>query len=196
MATIDAFNINGFVENMKGDGARPNLFKIEFQDQSASVGESFTLRAESSALPGSTIGVASAFYFGREAKFAGNRRFDDWTVQILNDEIDYKEGPRHYLELWMNKLNGHIENKRVNKDFVDPSNYMKDGYITHYGKSGDIIGKYTMVKCFPTSISPINLSWDANDQIERFSVTFAMQWWEASSGSTDVTGNNSPSPTE
>lgn len=189
MATIDAFNINGFVENMTGDGARPNLFKIEFQDQTSTVGESFTMRAESSSLPGSNIGIASTFYFGREAKFAGNRRFDDWTIQILNDESDFQSGPRYYLENWMNKINGHVENKRIDSTFVNPGNYMKDGYITHFGKSGNVIGKYTMVKCFPTNISPIALDWSTNDQIERFSVTFAMQWWETSTGSTDVSGS-------
>jgi hypothetical protein len=179
------FNISTFVSNMTRDGARPNLFDISFPY----LGDTFTLRAESSALPGSTVGVASAFFFGREAKFAGNRRFDDWSVQVLVDEKDYDSGgPRYVLENWMNLLNGHVNNTRDSGN-VSPTEYQKDASVKHYSKDGSVIAQYKMIKCFPTSISPINLSWDANDQIERFSVTFAMQWWESTNGSTDVSGS-------
>jgi hypothetical protein len=30
---------------------------------------------------------------------------------------------------------------------------------------------------FPIDISPIEVSWAANDQVEEFSVTFAFQYW-------------------
>jgi hypothetical protein len=30
---------------------------------------------------------------------------------------------------------------------------------------------------FPIDISPIEVSWAANDQIEEFSITFAFQYW-------------------
>lgn len=180
----EPFNISTFVSNMTRDGARPNLFDITFQDQATSVGETFTLRAEASSIPGSSIGVATTHFFGREAKFAGNRRFDNWTVQILVDEGDFKTGPRFYLENWMNRLNSHVGNKRAS-GFSDPTDYQKDATIKHYSKDGtEIIASYKMIQCFPIDISAINLSWDANDQIERFSVTFAMQWWESLSGST------------
>lgn len=188
MAAYQPFNISTFVNNMTYDGARPNLFDITFQDQASTVGENFTLRAESSSIPGSTIGVASAYFFGREAKFAGNRRFDNWTVQILVDEKDYKSGPRYFLESWMNKLNAHVGNIR-DSAMVSPDQYQKDGYVKHYSKDGqDILATYRMVQCFPIDISPVTLGWDQNDQIERFSVTFAMQWWETETGSTDKSG--------
>lgn len=184
----EPFNISSFISNMTGDGARPNLFDITFQDQGSTVGENFTLRAEASSLPGSNIGVATTHFFGRQAKFAGNRVFGDWTVQILVDEGDFNAGPRFYLERWMNALNSHVGNKR-NSAFVNPSDYQKDATIQHYGKNGgdNVIATYKMIKCFPINISDIALSWDANDQIERFSVTFAMQWWETLSGSTSET---------
>jgi hypothetical protein len=189
MANYQPFNISTFVNNMTFDGARPNLFDVTFQAQSENVGDNFTLRAESTSLPGSSIGTASAYFFGREAKFAGNRRFDNWTVQILVDEQDYKSGPRFFLESWMNKLNGHVANVRDSAK-ITPNDYQKDGYVRHYSKDGKgILAEYKMVQCFPVDISPINLGWDQNDQIERFSVTFAMQWWESNTGSTDKTSS-------
>jgi len=36
-----------------------------------------------------------------------------------------------------------------------------------------------MIGCWPASVSPIELGWDQNDQIEEFDVTFAYQWWES-----------------
>ena len=178
------FNISDFVSNMTRDGARPNLFDIVFSH----LGDTFTLRAESSALPGSSIGVATACFFGREAKFAGNRRFDNWTVQVLVDEADYEApGPRFALESWMSQLNSHVGNKRAANN-VSPNDYQKDASVRHYGKDGQVIATYRMMNCFPIDISAINLAWDANDQIERFSVTFAMQWWESTTGSTDTSG--------
>ena len=30
---------------------------------------------------------------------------------------------------------------------------------------------------FPVDVSPIDVDWGANDQMEEFSVTLAYQWW-------------------
>jgi hypothetical protein len=43
-------------------------------------------------------------YFGRELKFAGNRTFADWTLNVINDE-DFVV--RNAFERWMNGLNSH-----------------------------------------------------------------------------------------
>jgi hypothetical protein len=32
---------------------------------------------------------------------------------------------------------------------------------------------------FPIDVSPIEVNWSANDQIEEFSVTFSFQYWTA-----------------
>jgi T4-like virus tail tube protein gp19 len=169
-----AFAIQPFIAAMAGDGARPNLFEITF----AEVGGPFTIRAQASAIPSSRVGVASAFYFGREAKFAGNRVFDNWTVDVIVDETDYVNGPRSQLEKWMNGLNAHVANLRDGNRY-SPNQYQKDATITHFGKKGDVIGKYEMKGCFPVNISAIGLAWNSNDNIETFSVEFALQWWQS-----------------
>lgn len=168
-----AFNVNNFINSMTRDGARPNLFEIIFTD----AGQNFTIRAKSSSLPSSTIGTAGAYYFGRLAKFAGNRVFGDWSVSVLVDEPDFLTGPRAALEKWSNKLNANLSNNR-DANYISPSSYQKDAIVNQYGKNGDIIATYNMRGCFPTDISAMPLSWDANDTISEFSVTFAMQYWE------------------
>lgn len=171
-----AFDVNNFLVNMIKDGARPNLFEIEFAD----AGANFSIRAEATAIPGSRVGVARTHYFGREFKFAGNRVFDDWTVQVLLDEPEYKgDGPRAKLERWMDDLNSHTLNTRKQAS-VSPSAYQKDAKIIHWSKDGlTKIAEYKMRNAFPIDVSAVNLAWNANDQIETFSVTFALQWWES-----------------
>ena len=173
-----AFNVNQFlIAGMALDGARPNLFSIEFPDNIAGPNELFAMRAKATTLPGSSVGVAPAFYFGRQVKFAGNRVFDNWTVTILTDENDFTgTGPRWFLEQWMAQLNTHVSNVRTG-GWVAPAQYMRTGRINHYGKRGDIIASYVMEKAFPIDISPVGLDWGNNDTIEEFNVTFAFQYW-------------------
>lgn len=187
-----SFNINEFIVKMGQDGARPNLFEITFANPgsvpSVPASENITLRAKASALPASTMGVASTFYFGRQAKFAGNRVFGDWTVTILMDEPDFLTGTRAFLESWSNALNGHVLNVR-DSNFVFPQSYMMDGSITQYAKMGATpIARYRMVGCFPIDIGAIPVDWQANDTIMEFNVTFAMQWWERIEGGITDTG--------
>jgi hypothetical protein len=170
-----AFNVNNFISAMTKDGARPNLFEIVFAD----AGQNFTIRARASSLPASSIGQAGAYYFGRLAKFAGNRVFGDWAVTVLVDEPDFLTGPRAALEKWSNSLNAHVSNNR-NGGYLAPSSYMKDATVIQYGKSGDVIATYLMRGCFPRDISAMPLDWGSNDSIAEFSVTFSMQYWERS----------------
>ena len=185
------FNVANFRSQMVGDGARPNLFSCTIPDLTVNVnGESgsevaFNFMCRAAQLPGSTVNSIPVNYFGRELKFSGNRVFSEWTVTIINDE-DFKI--RNTFEKWMSSLNSHVSNLR---NLVSPLSYQKDGYITQYGKAGNVIKEYKFVGLFPIDVSPIELDWSANDSIEEFAVTFAYQWWEstnpASRATTDST---------
>jgi hypothetical protein len=47
-----------------------------------------------------------------------------------------------------------------------------------------VLKTYNFRGCFPTSVSPIDVSYGANDEIERFSVDFQVQYWESASTTT------------
>lgn len=185
------FNVANFRSQMVGDGARPNLFSCTIPDLTVNVnGESgsevaFNFMCRAAQLPGSTVNSVPVNYFGRELKFSGNRVFTEWTVTIINDE-DFKI--RNTFERWMSALNSHVGNLR---SLVSPQTYQKDGYVTQFGKAGNVIKEYKFVGMFPIDVSPIELDWGANDTIEEFAVTFAYQWWEstnpASRATTDTT---------
>lgn len=160
------FNITDFKGNFPFDGARPNLFEVNIPvfDQK------LTFTAKTAQLPGSTIGTIEVPYFGRTIKVAGNRTFPEWTVTVINDE-DFIV--RNQLEEWMARINGHESNLAE----ALYSQYCFDAEVYQYGKQGDIVKSYTFIDMFPADISPIDVSWDANDAIEEYAVTFQYQYW-------------------
>ena len=174
-----AFNVTEFRANMLGDGARPNLFQVNLTfpavANAAVAGQRLTFMAKAAQLPGSTVGTVPLYYFGREMKFAGNRTFADWTLQIINDE-DFNI--RNGFESWMNGLNSNASNLR-NPAALNQLLYTADATVTQFSKTGVPIKSYKFVGMFPTDVSPIDLDWGSNDSIEEFSVTFAYQYWES-----------------
>jgi hypothetical protein len=174
-----AFNIQQFRSEMVGDGARPNLFEVTMQFPAfsgiANAATKLTFMCKSAQLPGSTVGVVPVSYFGRELKFAGNRVFADWAVTIINDE-DFVV--RNAFEKWMEALNSHQLNIR-NPAALANVNYTVNADVTQYGKTGVSLKKYKLIGVFPSDVSPIELDWGANDQMEEFSVALAYQWWES-----------------
>jgi hypothetical protein len=174
-----AFNVNQFRAQMTGDGARPNLFEVSmpfpaFSDP-GNAQQKLTFMCKAAQLPGSTIISIPVQYFGRELKFAGNRTFADWTITVINDE-DFVI--RNAFERWMAGLNNHTLNVR-NPAALTPTGYTVDADVTQYGKNGNTIKKYKFIGLFPTELSPIDVAWDANDQIEEFTVSLSYQWWDS-----------------
>ena len=179
-----AFNVNDFRSQLVGDGARPNLFQVTltfptFTQNGSAAGAKTTFMAKAAQLPGSTIGQITTHYFGREMKFAGNRTFADWTLQIINDE-DFVI--RNAIESWMNAMNSNVSNIR-NSAAAGPSSYTVDAVVDQYSKTGSIIKSYKFVGLFPVDLAPIDLGWDNNDSIEEYSTTFAFQYWESNTTS-------------
>lgn len=174
-----AFNPQQFRSEMVGDGARPNLFEVTMQFPSfggpVSASTKLTFMCRSAQLPGSTVGVVPLSYFGRDLKFAGNRSFPDWVITVMNDE-DFVV--RNAFEKWMDALNSHQLNLR-NPAALSNANYTIDAQVTQYGKTGIPLKKYKLIGVFPSDVSPIEVDWGANDQIEEFYVTLAYQWWES-----------------
>jgi hypothetical protein len=175
-----AFNVAEFRSNMIGDGARPNLFQVTLTfptvaANGVAASQKTSFMAKTAQLPGSTVNSFPVYYFGRELKFAGNRSFADWTLQIINDE-DFVI--RDSMESWMNAINSHATNVR-NGNAVNPLGYTVDATVTQYGKAGEALKTYKFVGLFPVDLAPIDLDWSSNDSIEEYGVTFAYQWWEA-----------------
>jgi len=172
-----AFNINEIRSQLKFGGARPTLFQVILnspQGVSSELASVAPFMIQASSLPGSTIAPIEIPYWGRKIKVAGDRTFEDWSVTVINDE-DFKV--RHLLETWHNRINSLKGNLMANS--AAPNNYKTEAEVRQYSKIGGApIRTYKFFGLFPTAIAPIELSWDATNQIETFGVNFSYDWFE------------------
>jgi len=172
------FNISTFKDNgLVYGGARPSLFNV-FLTVPEGIGidnvsvDKFRFVCETAELPASTISSIEIPYFGRKIKVAGERAFGSWSVSVLNDE-DFSV--RSMFETWLNAINRMVSN--VRDPNVGVENYKVDLEVVQYGKDGTVIRSYLIVGAFPTSTSAIGLSWDSQNAIERFAVSFEYDYW-------------------
>jgi T4-like virus tail tube protein gp19 len=181
-----AFDVTQFRTSLQFDGARANLFDVQLPfptwiQLSGAAGAQTPFRVKAAQLPGTSVGMAPLYYFGREVKFAGNRTFADWTIQVVNDE-DFTL--RSAFEQWANGLNDPTANLRNPAALVIDGGYGADPVVTQYGKTGSPIAQYQFIGVWPLDVSPIEVDWGQNDAIEEFTVTLAVQYY-LSSGAGD-----------
>jgi len=170
--------VDDFKAKLVGGGARPNLFKatINFPVYAEGDVEITSFLCEAAQLPGSNVGLITVPFRGRQLKMAGDRTFDTWSPTIIND-TDFKV--RNAMERWMNGINAHS----ANTGLTSPTDYEADLIVEQLDKDETVLKTYNFRGCFPTAITPIDLSYGANDEIERFSVEFHVQYWESNTTS-------------
>lgn len=178
-----AFNINEMRSQLIGGGARQTLFQVQITNPANAAGDlKVPFMCKAAALPASNLGIIPVGYFGRKINVVGDRTFDPWTVTIINDE-DFLI--RNAMEEWMNQINLHQQNTN-GFGTSSPAAYKSQATVQQYGKNGSILRTYNFNGLFPVNVSEIAVDWDANDQIEEFTVTFQYDWWNVSGG---ITGN-------
>lgn len=166
--------VDDFKAKLKGGGARPNLFKatINFPIYAGGDVELTSFLCEAAQLPGSTLGTIIVPFRGRQVKFGGDRQFDSWTITVIND-TDFKI--RDSMERWMNGINAHS----TNTGLTNPLDYSADLIVEQLDKNGSTLKTYNLRGCFPTTLSPIDLTYASENEIERFQVEFQVQYWES-----------------
>ena len=166
--------VDDFKSKLRGGGARPNLFKatINFPAFAGGDAELTSFLCETAQLPGSTIGTIVVPFRGRQLKMAGDRVFAEWSVTIIND-TDF--GVRNPMERWMNGMNAHS----ANTGLASPVSYEADLKIEQLDRAGSSVKEYILRGAFPTDLSPIDVSYATNDEIERFTCTFQYQYFDS-----------------
>jgi hypothetical protein len=196
--------LSNFKSNLKGGGARPNMFEVtipEFPSYVTKDGEmlkdlSFMCKAAN--LPASNVASIDVPFRGRTLKVAGDRTFDPWTLTIINDE-DFKI--RHAMEMWMNGFSKLSNNTGAS----NPAAYMRDAYVYQLGRGSsgqietttavpdagagriqttkaNVLRSYRFYDIFPTAVSEIALGYDTENTIEEFTVEFQVQYFEIANG--------------
>jgi hypothetical protein len=183
MATKGNQTLSTFKSKLAGGGARPNLFEVEITTLPTGItwnSDDFKFMCKAAQMPGQTIGAIEVPFRGRTFKVAGDRSIDPWTVTIINDE-DFKY--RNAFEAWTEL----IAKLDTNIGVTSPKDYMKTAKVYQLGRGGTInstvntgdvnvvLKTYEFVDIFPTSVSPIELSYDSSGTIEEFTVEFQVQ---------------------
>jgi hypothetical protein len=86
------------------------------------------------------------------------------------------------MEEWSNRIN------RLERNVRDINRYKTNATVIQYAKDGTPIREYRFDGIFPSVISPIELDWGNQDQIESFQVTFTYDYWTVSGGTTNNAG--------
>lgn len=170
--------VDDFKAKLKGGGARANLFQatINFPAYADGDAELTSFMCEAAQLPGSTMGFIEVPFRGRRLKLSGDRTFEPWTVTIINDT---EMSIRNAMERWMNGMNSHS----TNTGLANPLAYEADLKVDQLDKANEVIKTYNLRGAFPTAVSPIDLSYAAENEIERFTVEFQFQYWESNTTS-------------
>jgi hypothetical protein len=164
MASIDDFK-----SNLIGGGARANQYRVILTTPPAITTlldinrASFLVKATS--LPGQTISEIEVQFRGRQLYLAGDRTFETWTTTIIND-TDFMV--RNAMERWMNGINNLDENTGL----TNVSDYTAQLTVEQLDRDDNILKSYVLKNCWPTAITPIELSYDTVSDIETFDVTW------------------------
>jgi hypothetical protein len=170
--------INDFKSKLVGGGARNNLFKVTCNFPAYAQGntELAAFMIKAAQLPSSIIAPIVIPFRGRQLNIAGDRTFEPWAITVINDtgmEI------RNAFERWMNGINAHT----TNTGRSNPTDYMADMIVEQLDKAGKVTKKYDIRGCFPSAISPIDVSFDSENTIEEFTVELQVTYWESNTTS-------------
>lgn len=168
-------NIEEFRSRLVTGGARPTLFRITnpFPSTLGADAEELSYMAKAASIPEEIISPISVGYFGRKIKLAGDRTYRDWNLTIINNEM---YSIRNVFESWHNLLNSPEGNVRA-FSYINPNIYKTDVNVEQLNQGGDISRIYKLVGAFPIRIGDIRLSWDDQNTIEEFDVTFAYDYF-------------------
>ena len=172
--SIDSFKSG--ISTASLEPARSSLFKFSMSGTivttlTSGLGDiEFLCRATS--LPGLTITPIERQYLGRTVKIPGDITFAELAVTLVND-TGYDL--RNAFEVWMAGINSHEENKRhLGSAFGSETATLT---LSVMDPTGTTQQTYNFFYAWPTTVDPIELSWDTASDIEEFGVTFAYQYF-------------------
>ena len=164
-------------------GVRTNLFRVDIAIPGAV--DTFGLDSnligvltKAAQIPQATLGSIEVPFRGTRYKMPGDRTFEPWTMTVLNDP-DMRI--RSMFENWSNAFKGFASNVAVS----DPAELYGSVEIYQLNQQGEIIpsqgssstSSWKLTNCWPSDISAIDLSYDDENTLSQFTVTWQYQYW-------------------
>lgn len=170
-------NINEMRAQLRYGGARNTLFQVTIinpVDGSADLKSPFMI--QSASLPAWMLGNIRVPFMGRAINVPGDREFQPWQVEVINDE-DFLV--RNAFETWNNKINT-LEGNIRDLPTSESIHYTSTAIVTQLNKKGLPIRSYEFSNAWPMQIGDIQLGWSAQDQIEVFPMTLQYDTFKVS----------------
>lgn len=170
-------DINGFKASLINGGVRNNQFRVEltfpqFVSDGIAAAQLGQFHCRAASLPSSTVAPIDIYYQGRAIKVAGERQFDNWEIQVYNEDFKVRDA----LMRWSHGINNITNNTGV----IQPSIYQRDLLVKQLDRNGKVLKTVKIVDAMPIQVGGIQLDFEANNQIEQFSVVFTYNWFEES----------------
>tara|TARA_R100000458_G_scaffold59651_2_gene70964 strand:+ start:1053 stop:1688 length:636 start_codon:yes stop_codon:yes gene_type:complete len=187
-----------FVDKLKTSlrsGVRTNLFQciinppaaigalVTGGEASGGLGsnlDTLSVLCKAAQIPQGQLGTIEVPFRGAKLKVPGDRAFEPWTVTILNDP---DMAVRAYFERWQNVIRSNAQNEALNTSLLDIFANME---VKQLNQKGEQIGtSWNIVGAWPSDVSSIDLSYDDENTLSQFTVTFQYQYW-VHQGATDM----------
>lgn len=171
-------SIEDFKAVLQGGGVRPTMFEVELTFPESVVSDSTeitrdgTFLVQAAALPASNVGTIEVPFRGRKLKVSGDRTFDPWNVQIMND-VSFSL--RVAFEKWSEK----IQNHNYALGATNLSDYFASAIVRQLDRDGTQLRSYAFEGIWPAQVGEIGLDFNSTDDVERYDVTFNVQYWSA-----------------
>lgn len=171
-------SIEDFKAVLQGGGVRPTMFEVELSlpdavaADSAEIIRDGTFLIKAANLPASNIGQIAVPFRGRQLKVSGDRTFDDWTVTVVND-VSF--GLRKAFEKWSEI----IQNHNYALGSTSLTDYYASAIVRQLDRDGSVLRAYSFEGVWPSQVGEIGLDYEAQNAIEEYSVTLAVQYWAA-----------------
>ena len=186
-------SIEDFKAVLQGGGVRPTMFQVELtfpagvsQDNNLLTNDG-TFLIKASQLPPSSIGQIDVPFRGRKLKVAGDREFADWSVNILNDvSFNLRKG----LEEWSER----IQNQNYALGATELNDYYASAIVRQLDRDGTQLRAYSFEGIWPKEIEAIDLNFEAQNAVEDYGVTFAVQYWSAIESGDPITSSTPRDP--
>lgn len=166
-------SINSFMSAFDG-GSRPNMYSISLVCPIGPIPQ-LQFYCKAATLPQSFLGEIMVPYMGRVAKYPGDRQFDDWTIDVLNDQ---NMTLRNTFELWNELFNSNSGNSTP---YPNPRAAFGTAVVSQLDRNYKVIKWYQFFDLWPELISQVQLGYDQNDTVSDFQVTFKYSYFVSSS---------------
>lgn len=177
-------SINSFMSNFDG-GSRPNLYSVNLVCPVGTLPQ-LQFYCKAATLPSSILGEVNVPYLGRVAKYPGDRQFEDWTIDIINDQ---GMSLRNVFEYWNELFNSYAGNTTP---YANPRGAFGSAIVTQLARDYTPVKSYQFFDLWPDNVAAVQLGFDQNDTVSDFQVVFKYSYFVTSSSPFQPNGANVP----